>query len=192
MDVQHLASEQHKKALANHYPDTFSSKDCPGPTATSRQQQERSPDSLLKDTDMQEEEQNQPQLPPTSVDTEPAVTHTDPPVYREWTPIPLLSQTVDKLQHDAFCGLLQLQSNEIAKKLSQSLDLKGTPFMEWWSQMAPTCTTVLWHAKLWAFGTPKQQVRNADEEYIGTILFYHIDFDGHYHEDPLQTSPPTD
>ena len=134
---------------------------------------------------MQAGEPNQSQPPQAGTYTE----STEP---SDWTPIPLLAHTVDMLQHCVFCGLFQLQSNEIAKKLSQSLDLKGTPFMEWWSQMAPTCTTVLWHAKLWALGTPKQQVRNSDEEYIGKLLFYHIDFDGHYHEDPLQTSPPTD
>ena len=76
------------------------------------------------------------------------------------------------------------------QELSQSLDIAGTPYKEWWLKMAATCSTAQWQTQLWATGTPEQQVGDADEDYIGTLLFQHIDFDGNYHEDPLQTLPP--
>ena len=190
MGAYHQWSKQHKKALANHYPDTSPLEVCQGPIVEPRQQQERSADPRPRETDMQDGEQTQPQLPQASTDSESAESSIDQPVYREWSPVPLFSQTVDKLQHDAFGGLLKLQSNEKAQELSQSLDLTGIPYKEWWLKMAATCSAAQWQTKLWAIGTPQQQVGGADNDYIGKLLFQHIDFDGNYYEEPLQTLPP--
>ena len=95
------------------------------------------------------------------------------------------------LQHDAFCGLLQLRSDEKAQELSQSLDLTGTPYKEWWQTMAATCSAEEWQTKLWDIGAPEEQVDEADKDHIGTLLFQHFDLGGNYHEQPLQTLPPT-
>ena len=57
--------------------------------------------------------------------------------------------------------------------------------------MAATCSAAQWQTKLWDIGTPEEQVEDADKDHIGTLLFQHFDFDGNYHEEPLQTLPPT-
>ena len=55
--------------------------------------------------------------------------------------------------------------------------------------MAATCTKEQWQTKLLKFGIPPMQVGDADEEYIGKLLFNHIDFGGNYHKDPVQPLP---
>ena len=57
--------------------------------------------------------------------------------------------------------------------------------------MAATCTTAQWQTKLWAIGVPEEQVMDADKDHFGTLIFQHIDLEGHYHEEPLQTLPPS-
>ena len=39
-------------------------------------------------------------------------------------------------------------------------------------------------------GTPKEQVTDAEADYIGKLLYQHIDFEGSYHAEPLQAPPP--
>ena len=139
---------------------------------------------------MQDGEQKQPQLPQAITDTESADSYIDQPVYRDWTPIPLFSHTVDKLQHDAFRRLFKPRPCEAVQDLSQSLGLTGISFQDWWHKIAPTGSLMQWQIKLWAHGTPKELVADADEDHIGQLLFHHIDFEGSYHADPLQASPP--
>ena len=104
--------------------------------------------------------------------------------------VPLFSPYVDKLQHDAFCRLFKLRLRGTAKDLSRSLNLQGIPFQDWWNQIAPTGSVMLWQIKLWAHGSvPIELVKNAEVDYIGKLLFHHMDLDGVYHSEPLQSPP---
>ena len=47
-----------------------------------------------------------------------------------------------------------------------------------------------WQIKLWAHGSPKELVKDAEVDYIGKLLYQHIDFEGSYHVEPLQAPPP--
>ena len=138
-----------------------------------------------------EGEQHQPQPSQANVVTETAEPRIDQLVFRDGSPTPLCSQTVDKVRHDAICGLLNIRSNEKAQELSQSLALTGLPYKEWWLEIAATRTTGQWQIKLLALGMPEQQVEDAGKEQIGILLFQHFDSEGNYHEAPLQTLPPT-
>ena len=134
---------------------------------------------------------NTPSQPQVNTHTAPAVSCATPPDHRACTPIPLFSHYVDKLQHDAFCRLFKLRPCGTVKGLSRSLNLQGIPFQEWWNQIAPTGSIMLWQIKLWAHGSPKELVKDAEVDYIGKLLFQHMDFDGNYQPEPLQ-SPPLD
>ena len=96
---------------------------------------------------------------------------------------------LDKEQHAAICGLINMHANEKSNELSKSLDPTGTPYKEWWQNMAALRSTAQWQSKLRALGMPEQQVDDADKEQIGTFLFQHFDSEGNYYEDPLQTLP---
>ena len=37
---------------------------------------------------------------------------------------------------------------------------------------------------------PDEQVGDVDEDYLGTLLFQHLDFEGNFHADPMQLLPP--
>ena len=103
--------------------------------------------------------------------------------------MPLFSPTVNKEQHDAICGLINMHANEKAHELSKSIDPTGTPYKDWWPKMAALRSTAQWQNKLRALGMPEQQVEDADKEQTGTFLFQNFDSEGNYHEDPLQTLP---
>ena len=82
-----------------------------------------------------------------------------------------------------------MHANEKANELSKSLDPTGSPYKVWWPNMAALRSTAQWQNKLRALGMPEQQVEEADTEQIGTFLFQHLDSEGTYHMDPLQTFP---
>ena len=44
--------------------------------------------------------------------------------------------------------------------------------------------------KLQALKVPDEQVGDVDEDYLGTLLFQHLDFEGIFHADPMQLLPP--
>ena len=56
--------------------------------------------------------------------------------------------------------------------------------------MAVLCTTAQWQTKLQALKVPNEQVGDVDEDYMGILLFQHIDFEGTFHADPIQLLPP--
>ena len=124
-----------------------------------------------------------------NLDTETDEARMGPLVSRDESPTPLLSQTVDKEQHAAICGLIHMHANEKARELSNSLESFGPPFKDWWQKMAALRSTAQWRNKLQALGMPAEQVEEADKEQIGTYLFQNFDSEGNYHEDPLQTLP---
>ena len=190
-DDRHQDSKRHQKALAHWYPDLSLSACCPGLHATSLRQPAWNADSQSGKThEMQVAVHSQPSLPQANPGTAPTAPCTNQPVSRT-SPLPLFSTQVDKLQHDAFCCLFKPRPCEVLTDLSQSLGLTGISFQEWWHQVAPTGSPMQWQIKLWAHGTPKELVADADEDRIGQLLYYHIDFEGSYHADPLQASPPT-
>ena len=96
---------------------------------------------------------------------------------------------VDKEQHNAFCELINMRANQQAQELYASLDPAGLPYKDWWPRMQPLRSTAQWRNKLQALGMPAEQVESADKDQVGKYLFQHIDSDGTYHEDPLQTLP---
>ena len=56
--------------------------------------------------------------------------------------------------------------------------------------MAALCTTAQWQTKLRASKVPNEQVGGVDEDYMGILLFQHIDFAGTFHVEPMQLLPP--
>ena len=110
-------------------------------------------------------------------------------VFRGGSPTPLLSQMVDKEQHNSVCELINMRANQQAQELYASLDPAGSPYRDWWPRMAALRSTAQWQNKLQALGMPAEQVESADKDQVGKYLFQHIDSDGTYHEDPLQTLP---
>ena len=56
--------------------------------------------------------------------------------------------------------------------------------------MAALCTTAQWQSKLRALKVPNEQVGGVDEDYMGILLFQHIDFEGIFHAEPMQLLPP--
>ena len=56
--------------------------------------------------------------------------------------------------------------------------------------MAVQCTTAQWQEKLQALKVPNEQVGDVDEDYMGILLFQHIDFEGIFHVEPMQLLPP--
>ena len=44
--------------------------------------------------------------------------------------------------------------------------------------------------KLQTLKAPDEQVGDVDEDYLGTLLFQHLDFEGNFHADPMQLLPP--
>ena len=44
--------------------------------------------------------------------------------------------------------------------------------------------------KLQALKVPDEQVGDVDEDYMGILLFQHLDFEGIFHAQPMQLLPP--
>ena len=158
-------------------------------TPTGQQQQERSTCLRMRQTGTHEGELQRQLLHQANFATESDETGTGQLVSRDGTPTPLFSPMVDKVQHDAICGLINMHANEKAHELSKSLDPTGSPYKDWWPNMAALRSTAQWQNKLRALGMPEQQVEEADKEQIGNFLFQHFDSEGNYHQDPLQTLP---
>ena len=142
----------------------------------------------MRQTGMHDGEQQQQQQHLANSATESDETRTGQLVFRDGSPTFLFSQTMNKEQHDAICGLINMHANE-THELSKSIDPSGTPYKDWWPKMASLRSTAQWQNKLRALGMPGQQVEDADNEQIGTFLFQNFDSEGNYHEDPLQTLP---
>ena len=143
----------------------------------------------MRQAGMNDGEQQRQQQHQANSSSESDEIRTDQLVFRDGSPTPLFSQTVDKEQHDAICGLFNMHANEKAHELSKSIDPSGTPYKDWWPKMASLRSTAQWQNKLRALGMPGQQVKNADKEQIGIFLFQHFDSEGNYHENPLQRLP---
>ena len=57
-------------------------------------------------------------------------------------------------------------------------------------KMAPQCTPAQWQEKLQTLKAPDEHVGEVDEDYLGTLLYQHLDFEGNFHADPMQLLPP--
>ena len=191
-DERHQVSKRHQRALAHWYPDMSLQARCSEWRAAPQQGPNGPPcppPGLLPAT--QATNPNIPLQHQANMHTAPTDPGTNPPDHGASMSVPLFSPYVDKLQHDAFCRLFKLRPCGTVKDLSRSLNLQGIPFQDWWNQIAPTGSIMLWQIKLWAHGSPKELVKDAEADYIGKLLFQHMDLDGNYHPEPLQ-SPPLD
>ena len=44
--------------------------------------------------------------------------------------------------------------------------------------------------KLQTLKAPDEHVGEVDEDFLGTLLYQHLDFEGNFHAEPLQPFPP--
>ena len=190
-DERHQVNKRHQQALAHWYPDMSLLARCHRLHATPQQEPKRNADPSLEPSSVaQEARPSKSPQPQTSTYIAPVDLCIDQPDHRVCTPIPLFSKTVDKLQHDAFCRLFKPRPCGAVTNLSQSLNFEGISFQEWWNKIASTGSLMQWQIKLWAHGSPKELVTDAEADYIGKLLYQHIDFEGSYHAEPLQAPPP--